>query len=803
MTRRRRSHSNRYPMRLRERSILAWVIAGLCSAATLAQDPGDGRPEVDDDEVRPAAMWQTTPLLEPRINTLQDPNASQSSRPTPRVPSPFDRPATPSANPRNAFTARDQVQGGEALPLSATDVGNLLKKSRSASSANVQSKTPIISEPHIRGSRSGALAASGSHWVPARADLDTILSKFDSRQIESVDIVPGPYSVRYGPGFSFTDVQLVGSPRYADGNQLHGATDAEYRANGNQYFAQQSVLWGGEDRGALFNYAVREGGDYRGGGGIPIPSSYRSDEMLLSVGRDFENHSLEIGALYLDQSDLVFPGYVFDIDNLTTQGYTFRHSYRGSGLWDTVDTEFWYNETRFDGNAQNPAKRPFFPLLDQVQYVGFTDVDSMSTGYRQGYSIGMFDRDGFQWTVGHDLRFVKQELNEISSGFLLGFPPIPYQNRNSPIPRSFLANPGLFMDFRQELSESVLWKSGARADYAGADIIADPSQLTNIGLGFDPASYSNIVGTDDYQRDFFMFSGFVGLETQITEEWGTFCNFGYAQRPPTLTELYAAQPFMLMLQSGLNNLTGDPTLAKEQLIQFDVGIEYKSELLRTGWRGFHSWAFDYITYENTRVLPIEPNGDVGQVSLRYVNTDLATFLGMEWFGELYPDSPLTPFASLSMVDGRDRTRNGRFATKSGNADQESEKVSGLNRGAFSGITGSEEEPLPGIPPLEGRIGWRLHDTSPQQRWNIEVSGRLVDDQNRIAASLLETATPGFSVWDTRAVFLVPNTEGMVVALGVENMFDRSYREHFDYRTQSGSGILQPGTNFYVSTSLNY
>jgi outer membrane receptor protein involved in Fe transport len=44
---------------------------------------------------------------------------------------------------------------------------------------------------------------------------------------------------------------------------------------------------------------------------------------------------------------------------------------------------------------------------------------------------------------------------------------------------------------------------------------------------------------------------------------------------------------------------------------------------------------------------------------------------------------------------------------------------------------------------------------------------------------------------------------MVVALGVENMFDRSYREHFDFRNQNGLGILQPGANFYISTSLNY
>jgi outer membrane receptor protein involved in Fe transport len=50
---------------------------------------------------------------------------------------------------------------------------------------------------------------------------------------------------------------------------------------------------------------------------------------------------------------------------------------------------------------------------------------------------------------------------------------------------------------------------------------------------------------------------------------------------------------------------------------------------------------------------------------------------------------------------------------------------------------------------------------------------------------------------------VPKTKGAVVALGVENMFDRLYREHFDFRNASGLSIYQPGVNFYVSTSLSY
>lgn len=764
---------------------------------------------VDEDRIpaQTASMiMQPTPLLEPRINVAEDSRTADIAAAASRLRGMAENAgaATRSGEEPLTFTSKDVISGRESLPLSSTDLGGLLKKSSSGLSTSVQSKTPIVSDPRIRGSRIGALAASGSHWVPARADLDTILSKFDSRQIKSVEIIPGPYSSLYGPGFAFTDVQLLGSPRYAGGPRWHGSSDAEYKVNGNQFFGQQTLLTGAADWGARFNYAARDGGDYRAGNRLTIPSSYHSQEMILALGKDWKEDSLEFNVLRLDQTDVLFPGYVFDIDYLVTDGYDVTHTSRDRGGWDSVTTNAWYNRTRFEGNSQNPQKRPLFPVLDLINYTGATDVDSMSTGYRQSFNFGNLNGDGFQMTLGHDLRFVKQELNEIASGVTLGLP-IPFSNRNSPIPRSYIANPGLFTQYTEDVNDKVQFRAGARIDYAISDIDDDPAKLTGVGLGQFPASYSNIVGTSDYEHAFTLASCFASLSFEPTDTWTTSLSGGYAERAPTLTELYAAQPFMLLLQNGLNNVTGDPTLSKEKLFQLDIGAEYHDDWLKTGCRAFHAWGIDYITFENTQVVFVPPNGDVGQVSLRYVNTDLATILGGEWFGELQPNSPITPFANLRVVDGRDRTRNGNFATTNGDAFIASRKVAGQVRGAFNqgGLVSSNTEPLPSIPPLEMRMGWRLHDTSPQKLWSIELSARAVNRQTRVATSLLETATAGFTTWDTRSVFRVQRVKGMVVALGVENMFDRLYREHFDFRTSNGLSIYQPGANFYFSTSLSF
>lgn len=115
------------------------------------------------------------------------------------------------------------------------------------------------SDPRIRGSRVGQLAANGSYWAPARIDLDTILSKIDSRIIQDMVVVKGPYSVRYGPGLDFIDVELLRSPRYDGPTQVHGGTSFDYQANGEQWYGRQTLMAGGSNWGVRAGYGHRTG----------------------------------------------------------------------------------------------------------------------------------------------------------------------------------------------------------------------------------------------------------------------------------------------------------------------------------------------------------------------------------------------------------------------------------------------------------------------------------------------------------------------------------------------------------------
>ena len=84
---------------------------------------------------------------------------------------------------------------------------------------------------------------------------------------------------------------------------------------------------------------------------------------------------------------------------------------------------------------------------------------------------------------------------------------------------------------------------------------------------------------------------------------------------------------------------------------------------------------------------------------------------------------------------------------------------------------------------------------------MELTARIVNDQRRVATSLLETSTSGFTVWDLRTFWRA--TDCLLVVAGVENFTDKQYREHLDFRAENGIAVYQPGVNFYFGSELSY
>lgn len=601
-----------------------------------------------------------------------------------------------------------------------------------------------------------------------------MLSKIDSRIVQDVIVVKGPYSALYGPGFSFYDVELLAAPRFQNGREMHGSTGLDYQTNGQQFYGRQNLWGGSENWGFRVGYGHRTGNDYESGSGMDIPASYNSRDMDVALGLDLSPDShLDFSYLRLDQTDVEFPAQAFDMDFLVTDGYELTYVLENQTYFDRLCLDTWYNRTRFEGNSQRPSKRRQIPQLDDpLQFVGFTDVDAMSTGFRLVTSWG--DPNDAQLTAGVDLRRLSQQLNETDLSPLL-FTSIADQNYNFPIPRSHSTNPGLLAEGVLPPAERLTIKTGARADWVSTDAVRVVANTDLDGDGSLDDLEESLGG--GFNQNFALWSAYITAEYELDPEWTAVGGFGYAMRPPTLTELYAGLPFLAIIQQGFTKVLGNPNLAPERLWQIDMGLNAEYQRFRGGVRGFHAWIADYVTLQAWASIPGMSDPDA--LLIQFINTNLATLAG----GEGYAEFTWTPwcacFGTLSYVEGRDQTHDIREYPP------------------FFGF--GPKEPLPGIAPLESRLGLRFHDPDEARRWAVEFSARIVDNQDRVASSLLEKETPGFTTYDLRGYWQA--TDSLLLIAGVENLTDKQYREHLDLRT--GYGVYQPGRSFYFGTELQY
>jgi outer membrane receptor protein involved in Fe transport len=359
-------------------------------------------------------------------------------------------------------------------------------------------------------------------------------------------------------------------------------------------------------------------------------------------------------------------------------------------------------------------------------------------------------------------------------------------------------------------------RSGGRVDFVRTN--SDPRLITgNIDLfgapqavspdpqfQLDPIIYSVNRDQRDFVRDFILFNGFTTAEYLLTDTTTLFMNYGYAERAPTLTELYATGPFIGVLQQGTTRLIGDPNLSKERLNQLDVGMAYRNEWMQLRANAFYAWIQDYITFDANKLagVPGDLTSAAGLGQLVFTNTDLATLAGTELFLAMNLTEWVTPFATLSYVQGidrtlRDRRRGGQLASSRRNNPESREFA-------------PETEPLPQIPPMEARAGVRLHEGRRDPRYQMEFEARMVAGQNNVARSLGEFTTPGFTIFNLRSFWRV--NDAWILTAGVENIGDLLYREHLDpiastiLRARTGipvAPLYRPGTNFFFTSQVTY
>jgi outer membrane receptor protein involved in Fe transport len=676
----------------------------------------------------------------------------------------------PSASgaPKDAVSPTQQA----APPL---DLVGALQQSDTIQTVNNQLRNPVSLDPRVRGYRYAQIytQGDGAFFLPVRQDLDTPLSMFDPSVVQTIEAVAGPYSLQYGPGFSYLNVVTAPTPRY-DCYESHAFVGTTYYGNGDLLNATQRFYGGNKEWGFSILHATRDGNAYRAGDGTHIPAAYNNEDLFAQFGFNLDtDRRVEFRYLRQDQVNTQYPAQFWQTNAAVDQGFNLQYVDQSvEGPWDKLVLEGWYNIGRLHGST-NPNENTFqvvqrvdVALVDagagpNPNFAGTTNAGTYSTGGRLATVYGQTGER--QLTVGTDFRLINQYVNEnlAYNDVLLG-----PQDIHTGLPRSYMTDPGVFGELILPVASYWTATLGTRVDWIHSDL-----------FGSLPANYPDQLGTQLAQNNV-LYSFFLTNKIELDDNWQARLSAGQAQRPPSLTERYADGEFLAIIQSGFSRVIGLPTLPPERLWQLDASLNCNYECFRGRLSGYYSFIQNFSTFQAFPI--IDPTGARLLFTLQ---TPLATLAGFEAYGERDLSAYWTAFASGLYVDGRDQTLGA---------------------------------PLTQIYPLEGRAGLRLHDPDGGNRWGVEMLARVVDRQDRLGTLrtgffgdqrvVIELPTGGFTVCNLRSYWNVSKRFNIVA--GINNVFDRNYLEHLSLRFQQSNGfpavaVLSPGFNPYVGVNWTY
>ena len=683
----------------------------------------------------------------------------------------------------------------ETQTSGSTGLADALRASSTVQNVEVQRRSPASIDPHIRGYKTGQIytQADVAYWTPARQDLDTMLNKIDPGTVREVTVLPGPYGLRYGPGFAFIDVEREWTPRYECGFETHLDSSFSVIGNGGQIYGRETVSAGNENWGARATYGHRKGSDYYAGNGLLIPSSYETRDLNFEIGYSLSaKQRVEIGFQRFEQSDTEIPVQFFDIDSLNTYNFQARYIDEDPGMpWTKFTLGGWYNRTGYNGDTNRKYSDyaySRYPVIQRVNYALNNDSqDPLFFGnqnYLSGRTYGAVDSGGMRTamtfgekdeprlTVGGDYRYLTQTIREDfsiftypnTSSFERLMPPfagpptaIDETDFSTGLPHSYLRDGGLFAEWAEPVLEGWTVSLGARLDVVqtsarGGEVVSMPTGS---------------------ERTDTLYAFYLMNDWKFDDHWTLRGGVGHGQRPPTLIERYSGAMFLSVLQTGFTRVVGDPRLKYERDWQCDLGLTMDYGTVRGRANVFQAYVLDYITLSGVGVIfPDFPDARL----VRFVNTEYATLTGCDAAGEYDLGTQFTVFGALSYVQGYDH-----------------------------GI----HAPLPAMPPLDSTVGLRFHDANGGRHWGMEAGPRMVATQDMTGAILVagtptrvEERTGGFTVWNIRGYY--NPTKDLRFHAGINNLLNRTYQEHLDLRVFGPTGfpagptrVLAPGFTPYA------
>jgi iron complex outermembrane receptor protein len=582
--------------------------------------------------------------------------------------------------------------------------------------------------------------------------MDPNVSHIEVDDIEKIEIIKGPYALKFGPAFGGF-VNIVTSkptPFETKKFEIHARGIKGYESNWNGTKDRINVKFGNNK--VYFNLSgnSQNYGNYRDGNGNSVASEFRKYSFTGEMGfKPKKNHEFLASYVTSHGRDVKFPALPMDerIDDtwlLSGQYIIMKPTDKIKKIQIRV----------FESNVHHVMDTREKTISDTSLAV--STVDAIVKGISAG--MGIKAGKGGTLIMGAGFEHTYKDGKRVKTMYKMPAEPIlPTKTEN--LMDAVITNFGAASEYEKKFDASTFVAS-VRFDLNTAT--TNPIIVYKAGSSIVQDTITGV------NSQFANFSFSLGYNKYLTENLTAGFAIGRGVRSPNMLERYVN---LLPIGYDKYDYLGDPAIKPEANHQADLTFKYETEKLgRITINGFYSLITNYISAKELPPAQYLPNSTGVLGVKQFYNADLVTFKGFEF---TYA-TPATRKLGGSIIASYTR------ATMSA---------------AWKKLDKIENDALYEVPPFESTI--TIHYKLFSNKLVPRASIRLVAAQNYVSEAFDEEATPGFVLGNFGITY--KHNEILSLSGGINNILNTAYYEHLSRRMiGSGSDFYEPGRVFYIN-----
>jgi iron complex outermembrane receptor protein len=580
--------------------------------------------------------------------------------------------------------------------------------------------------------------------------MDPVTTHIIPEEVSKIEIIKGPYTVRYGATFGGIINLVTQKPDYEDYG-FHGKVSAGFESNGNSLVNLAELQYINEKFDIVANVGYRDFGNYKDGFGTTIPSSFKSSDYGIKLGYNFtKDQRLKIDWRQSFGRDVLHAALPMDTeyDNSSILAV----DYKIENIGDVVKSISAKAYHSYVDHLMTNDNRPSFMMMEAASAVEATTIGGkLEMNWQPRKDVNLFSgidlmniaRDGGR------TRYVK-----IMNGNTLA-DPVTFNDKVWQ--DSYITDLGFFTEAKYNLNKNTMLTAGIREDNVTSDI-QDPE-----------ADFAAMYDLE--KRTEHTFSGNLSIKKALSDKLTFEAAYGRGIRTANMIERFINH---FNVGQDPYEYIGNPDLKAEVNNQFEIGFKGFEEL-KNGFNSFHYETSVYYSYFENYIVGIVDPTITRKFNPTTSPTNVKVFQNLD-------NAYKTGFEAMAQVDFLD---NYNFKT-------EFSYVYTKNKDL--------DESLPLTPPFTTRFTMGFEK---EKLW-ANAQYNMVSKQDNISESYGETETSGYQTLDLR--FGGKPLKNVTLGVAVLNVFDKGYNSHlnFSFTNQANFGrtpVTEPGRNF--SAFLQY